>query len=105
MLQNAVMPFERRDPVLADGDAVALELRQLFGLEPRGPIRTEAQTPAPHRQLERQAERAAPLPVDRDGLIAELPAVAVRAVEDALAIQFADAVNLRKVVHHARRDE
>jgi hypothetical protein len=59
----------------------------------------------PGRELERHAEAAVAAAVDRQRLIAHFPSVAVRTMEDAAAVQLAEAGNAGQVVDDAGGEE
>ena len=75
---------------------VVVDLRRAIG--------AEHEVAAPGGQLERQAEAALAAAVDRERPIAHFPAVAVRAVEDAAAVQLGEAGDRRQVVDDAGGD-
>src|SRR5436190_3064514 len=84
---EAFAPFELDDALLTNPDPVPLQSRELFRWNLRRPIGAQHEIAAPAGEFERQPEPARAAPVNRQRLIAHFPAVAVRTVKNALAVQ------------------
>src|SRR5262245_29567347 len=105
MREAAALPFEPSDALLRHLDPVLPERVDRLVVDAGRAIGTEHEVEAPLRHHERDARPAGAVAVDRKGWIAHCPAIAIRAVKDALAIHLAEAVDLRQVVDDPRRDQ
>ena len=101
-VQDAVASLESRDAILAQRRCrCARGARDPSASISHGPSVQSDEIAAPRGQLQREPEAALAAAIDRDRLIADFPAVAVRTVEHAAAVQLAKAVDLRHVVDDA----
>src|SRR5205085_9665024 len=67
--------------------------------------RAEDDRPAPRLQRQRQLHAAQPSAEHREPLVAPLPSVAIRAMEQRAAVTLADAGHARELVDDPRRDQ
>ena len=95
--------LEPNEPFLADRDAVAGQPLQPLAVDTGRAVGAQHQIAAPAGQLQRQAESAHSAAVDGQRPVAHFPAVAVGAVEDAHAVQVAEAGNVGQIVGDPRR--
>src|SRR3954470_16749838 len=86
-------------------DVVVLELPSLLGGETRGPVTQQHELARPRRERARHLEAALPAPVHREFAVAHLPAIAIRALEDAAPEHRIDARDAWDHVEQPGRDE
>ena len=98
-------PSSRTIAFLPHGDAMARQPLETLRVDLRRAVGAQHEIAAPGGELERQADAAVAAAVDRQRLIAHLPSVAVRTVEDAAAVQLAEAGNVGQVVDDAGGEE
>src|SRR5579883_736378 len=85
--EEAVGPFEMVDRLLAEGDLMTGQPIAVVRVEPGGAVGAEHEVLAPAGQFEGQLEAGMASAMDGDRSVAPLPAVAVRAVVDAPAVE------------------
>ncbi len=103
--QLTVTPFEAGHAVFADRNAVARQTCAPVVVDLAGPVGAQDEIPAPAGQLERETEAAFPVAVDGNRPIADLPAVAIRAVKHAAPVEIEKALDRGQVVDDAGRQE
>ncbi len=104
-LEARPLAFEGEDPAPVHGDAQLGELALLCGAQGGRPVGAQDDILRPAGQLAGQSEASAPPAVDRDRLIAVLPAVAVGTVMDARPVTLREARDLRQAVGDSRRED